>query len=265
MAKSGAGVVWGAAAIVVCSVLTACGGSDQHAGHTTVTPNPSRALTSTAPQPSSTIDRTTTPAATAPVGEVPGNPAAAAALRPWVADLLAGDLDTLVRKCWTIEPGNARAMYADEDAILAAVAEPGIDGQFAVLWKGPAVTVSVKRTEIASGYACPRVAPTGSAMNYNEADAAYAVHRYLSRFIGKPVNPADTEGAYPLVCPGSVLANNPGRLTGTTAFAAPTATRTDLGTAEVTVPVTNSSNVTQPVTFLLAVASEGYCLTDIRV
>lgn len=254
------------AAIAACALLAGCGTDDQHTGHATT----SRA-TSVATQPSST---SATPAATTSasptsagatvsVGEVPGNPAAAKALQPWVRDLVGGDIEQLIRKCWTIEPDNARSMYADKDGILAAVAQPGIDGQFAVSWKGPVETVSVKRSEIASGYACPRVAPTGATTTFTEADARYAVRRYLSRWIGKPVDPNDVEGKYPLVCAGSVLANNPGRLTGTTAFGEITSKPTGISDVEVSVPVTNSSGVTQPMVFTVAIESEGYCIKDV--
>ncbi|MFI6869446.1 hypothetical protein [Nocardia sp. NPDC050406] len=257
------GEVWGSiglAAVAACALLTGCGSGDEHGGHAATT---TRAVSSVPPQRDSTGTTTSTaPEATVPVGEVPGNPAAAEALRPWVRDLVAGDVDQVVRKCWTIEPDNARRMYADTDGILAAVAQPGIDGQFAVSWRGPALTVSVKRGEIASGYACPRVAPAEATSTFNEADARYAVRRYLSRWVGKPVDPDDTEGRYPLVCAGSVLANNPGKLTGTTAFGDLTSNPTGISDVEVSVPVTNSSGVTRPVVFTATIQSEGYCLTD---
>ncbi len=197
---------------------------------------------------------------------MPGNPNAATALTPWVRDLVAGDIDQLVRKCWTIEPTNARNMYADQPGILDAVAQPGLDGQFAVIWKGATRTVSVKRSEIASGYACPRVSPADDPAAFNTADARYAVHRYLSRWIGKPVDPNDAEGKYPLVCAGSTLANNPGKLTGTTGFKDSDITVQSAGPdqVEVSVPLTNSSGVTQPATFVLNIGQEGYCITDIR-
>jgi hypothetical protein len=200
-----------------------------------------------------------------PIGEVPGNANAAMALRPWAGDLVVDDIDQLVRKCWTIDPKNVRDMYADKDGILAAIAQPGVDGQFAIIWKGPAETVSVKRSEIASGYACPRVSPTGSDTSLNEGDARYTVRRYLWRSVGKPVNPDDIEGKYPLACPGSVLAANPGRLTGTSAFDdnQMTSKSTGIADVEVSVPVTNSSGVTQTTIFELNVGPEGYCLNDV--
>ncbi|MFE3057012.1 hypothetical protein [Nocardia sp. NPDC059239] len=99
---------------------------------------------------------------------------------------------------------------------------------------------------------------------FTEDDARYTVRRYLSRWIGQPLQPDDTEGKYPLVCAGSTLANNPGRLTGTTAFDADrmTARTGDTGAA-VTVPVTNSSAVTTVLTFTLRAATQGYCVVDI--
>ncbi|NNH70697.1 hypothetical protein HLB23_12615 [Nocardia uniformis] len=258
MTENRAGGAFGSAALAACAFLAGCGADDANTGQPPAT---SPATISVLPQPSSTT--VVAPAPTVTIGEVPGNPDAVEALRPWVRDLVDGDIEQLVRKCWTIEPNNARDMYADRDGILAAVAQPGIDGQFAVIWRGPDRTVSVKRGEIASGYACPRVASTGATTTFNEADARYAVQRYLSRWVGTPVDPADVEGEYPLVCAGSVLANNPGRLTGSTGFGELTSTTTGRDNVEVSVPVTNSSGVTQPLVFTVTIGPEGYCVNDI--
>ncbi|WP_327139132.1 hypothetical protein [Nocardia sp. NBC_01327] len=258
MIKCGARGELGLILLAACALLTACGGTEQHTRHSS---SVEQAPISALPQPSSTT--APTPAASAAVGEVPGNPRAAAALRPWVRDLIGADIDQLIGKCWTIEPAHAREMYADKADILAAVAQPGIDGQFAVIWKGPVRSVSVKRAEIASGYACPYVDATGSVNSYTEADARYAVQRYLSRWVGKPVDADDVEGKYPLVCTGSVLADNPGRLTGVTAFGALTSRSTGDTGVEVSGPVTNSSNVTQPMTFTLSIGAGGYCIGNI--
>lgn len=215
-----------------------------------------------------------------PIGEVPTNPDAEAALRPWAEDLVADDIDVLTRNCWTIAPTNIATMYSDTDGILAAIAQPGVDGQFAVIWRGPDQTVSVKRSEIASGYACPRVYPTGSNGDFNDADAEHTVHRYLARWTGKPVDPSDVEDKYQLVCDGSAqfwdpegtgsptsppLADNPGKLTGTTAFDDTETTSQALGSdyVEVSVPVTNSSGVTATRTFTLTIGANGYCIGDI--
>lgn len=261
---------FGLMAMAVCALVSGCGpATDDHAGHSS---SASPSVTSEPPQSSSSVTVTTTggaagtsgPGANVTVGEVPGNPNAAKAVQPWVRDLVGGDIEQLVRKCWTIEPQHVRSMYADKDGILAAVTQPGIDGQFAVIWKGPVQTVSVKRSEIASGYACPRVAPAGATSTFNEADARYTVQRYLSRWTGNPVDKDDVEGKYPLVCAGSVLANNPGRLTGTTAFGQLTSKGSGISDVDVSVPVTNSSGVTQPMVFKTTIGPEGYCINDIN-
>lgn len=254
--------VCGLVAVAACTLLTACSADDKPA----VLPS-SQTVTSALPQPSSTTTSAAAASATiVPIGEVPGNANAVKALQPWAQDLVGGDAGAVVRKCWTIDPTRAQDMYADKDGILAALAQPGLDGQFTVIWKGPAETVHVWRNEIASAYACPRVAPTGSDSSLNEADARYVVRRYLSRWVGKPVNPDDTEGKYRLVCSSSPLADNPGRLTGTTAFADSEMTSKPIGSYgnfEVRVPVTNSSGVTQSIVFTLTISSDGYCIKEI--
>ena len=248
---------------------TACLPDDGTAGLPDTTtpspPSPSTAAVTTQPATSASATRTSQTVSPIPIGAVPGNPDAVAALTPWVADLLNEDITVLEQKCWTMAPQNIDEMYADKDAIAAALATPGVDGQFAVIWTGPVATVSVKRNEIASGYACPRVYPTGSDAAFNDADARHTVRRYLSRFVGKPVNAADVEDKYRLVCAGSTLANNPGRLTGTTGFddAEITTSGSSAGFATVTAPVTNSSGTTATKEFSLAVGPDGYCIADI--
>lgn len=91
-------------------------------------------------------------------------------------------------------------MYADRAPILAAVARPGIDGQFAVIWQDETTNVAVRRSEIRSGYACPYVHRPGAGKFLTPEDAEYIVQRYLSRVVGKPVNPDDIESKYRLKC-----------------------------------------------------------------
>ncbi|KAA0024682.1 hypothetical protein [Antrihabitans cavernicola] len=231
-------------------------------------------------EPSTTSESTTTTqtAPAAPVGEVPTNAAASAALQPWVNDLVTNP-SSLAAKCWTISPLNTSKMYADQQAILAAVAKPGKDGQFAVTWTGPTQTVSVKRSEISSGYACPYVYPTGTQFAYNDADARHTVRRYLARQIGKPVNADDVESKYPLVCDNSAtwdpdgtgqskiapLRDDPDKLTGVTGYTDSELTSQPgrLDYVTVSVPVQNSSGVTASKTFTLRVGSNGYCIGDV--
>ena len=186
--------------------LSAC--SQPTAGnstHVTATSNKSvsAAATASSVAPSANPGDALTTATVAPrpvVGEVPGRPAAAPALGNWADDLITGDLAVLESKCWTIAPQRVRSTYADKDAILAAIANPGIEGQWAYIWEDDTTRVSVKRSEIASGYACPHVSPKSDVHIFNATDARYVVLRYLQRVIGAPVNRDDTETNYPLEC-----------------------------------------------------------------
>lgn len=213
------------------------------------------------------------------VGEAPGNPDAAAALRPFVADLAASGIGVVTTRCWTIPPTDIPTMYSDTDAIVAAVAAPGVDGQYAVTWSGPTATVSIKRSEIASGYACPTVYPTGTAPMFDATDAAYTVDRYLARMAGTPINRADVEEDYPLVCdarpiwdplgagaPTSPpLATDPGILGGITSYDPDSifvTAQNDIYT-EVNADIVDAAAGYQNRTFALAVGGEGYCIGDI--
>ncbi|MEV0249880.1 hypothetical protein AB0H76_24985 [Nocardia sp. NPDC050712] len=220
------------------------------------------------------------PADAPPVGAVAGVPEAAPALQRWAADLRSKTVAELQDRCWSIPPKSAQDMYADEAAVLAALAKPGTAAKNTLTWKDSETTVTVERDAVASGYACPRVFAAGTEPGYDDADARHTVRRYLSRFVGTPLDPADTEGDYPLVCSASPAAwdptgtgkpvpaplfNNPGRLTGTTKFADQQISSERLrgDYIAVTVPVTNSSSVTQTRTFTLVEQPEGYCIGDV--
>ncbi|WP_454194482.1 hypothetical protein [Nocardia sp. Marseille-Q1738] len=220
------------------------------------------------------------PADAPPVGAVSGLPAAATAVQRWAADLRTHSIADMQEKCWTIAPKNVADMYDDQQPILAALAQPGTATTDAVVWQSGTTTVAVDRAEIETGYACPRVTAAGTDVTYNDADARHTVRRYLSRFVGSPLDPADKEGTYPLVCKASPaswdptatgrpipapLANNQGMLTGTTEFA-DQQIRSEQLNAEyvaVLVPVTNSAGVTQTRTFTLRSGPDGYCIGDV--
>lgn len=220
------------------------------------------------------------PADAPPVGAVAGLPAAATAMQRWAADLRSHTIAEMQDKCWTIAPKNVTDMYADQQAVFTALAQPGTTTEDAVVWKSPDTTVAVQRAEISSGHACPRVATNGAEIAYNDADARHTVRRYLSRFVGTPLDPADKEGDYPLICKASPatwdpkgtgrpsaapLANNQGVLTGATEFADQQIRSEQVNTEyiAVLVPVTNSSGVTQTRTFTLRSGPDGYCIGDI--
>jgi len=155
------------------------------------TPSPSSPAQTTTAEPSS---------ATPIVGEVPGEPEGAAALRPWVRDLVSLSTAALAAKCWTIAPDSAKRMYADTTPILNAVRRQGVEGQYGVFWNDETTRVSVRSSEIRSGYACPYVETNTGGNHLTPNDAEYIVQRYLSRVVGKPVNPDDVESRYSLEC-----------------------------------------------------------------
>ncbi|MEO7078812.1 MAG: hypothetical protein ABIY38_07955, partial [Rhodococcus sp. (in: high G+C Gram-positive bacteria)] len=99
------------------------------------------------------------------------------------------------------------------------------------------------------------------------------------RFTGTPVNPADLEGNYPLVCDTQAiwdpqgtgaptvppLANNPGRLTGSASYnpeSVYVAARDGVYTT-VYADVTDVSGVEQNRIFTLTIGSNGYCIGDV--
>jgi hypothetical protein len=263
---------------VVAVVLAAGVACDAQSGIPTEQPP---ADTVSTPPAAVAPDTTTPPPAPMPqvvVGDVPVNPAAADAVRAWATDLVTRP-DTVPARCWTLPPAQAAHQYADTAAILGALSRPGVDGQFAVSWTDGGTTVSVKRSEIASGYACPHVHPAGTPDFYTPADAEYAVTRFLSRESGAPVNRADTETAYPLICPGfspwdpsgtgaggqPPLKSDPDVLAGTTAFAADamTATQGRGDYLDVSVPVTDVSGATETKRITLSIGPDGYCLGEV--
>lgn len=221
---------------------------------------------------------TTTPAVVVPtsgtVRELPE------AVQRWADDLPTSTVEQLKAKCWTIAPRNVADMYGNEQAVLAALAQPGTATPDGITWQNRSTTVTVERAALDTDYACPRVATGGAEIEYNDADARHTVRRYLARFVGKPLDPADKEGTYPLVCKtapaawdpsgtgkpvAAPLANNPGKLTGATKFAdqeiSSKALRGDYLAVEV--PVTNSSGVTQTRTFTVLAGPQGYCIGDV--
>ncbi len=220
------------------------------------------------------------PADAPAVGAVPGVPGAAPALQRFAADLRSGDTAILQDSCWTIPPLTVQAMYADPGAALSALAQPGTAVDGTLTWTDGITTVSVDEHRVAAGYACGRVSAAGAEPVYDAADARHTVRRYLARSIGQPLDPADQEDRYPLVCAAdpaawdpqasgapvvAPLAQNPGTLDGITGFADQQISSQPLTTGymAVAVPVTNASGITQNRTFLLEQGDDGYCIGDI--
>ncbi|WP_067470404.1 hypothetical protein [Nocardia amamiensis] len=268
-------------ALIGAGALTGCdsvaGIPDDSAAPAAARTTPPAAVPATTPPTTASVPPV--PDDAPPVGAVAGLPAASSAVQRWAADLQSHTIAEMQEKCWTIAPKNVADMYGDLQSILAALAQPGTATTDAVVWQSRTTTVAVDRAEVETGYACPRVAAAGADIAYNDADARHTVRRYLSRFIGSPLDPADKEGTYPLVCKASAtwdptatgrpipapLAGNPGMLTGTIEFADQQIRSEQLNTdyIAVPVPVTNSSGVTQTRTFTLRSGPDGYCIGDV--
>lgn len=262
-------------------------GCDSVSGIPVDDPAPAAADTGTSSAPAATATAVTpapalppVPADAPPVGEVPGVPEAGPALQRFAADVRAGDLAAIQEACWTIPPLTTQAMYADSDAVLSALAEPGTATDGILTWTDGVTSVTVERDRVASGYACGRVFPAGVEPAHDAADARHTVRRYLARLVGQPLHPDDREAEYPLVCAASPatwdpqgtgapepapLAKTPDVLSGTTGYADQQISSQQLtaGYMSVTAPVTNASGVTQNRTFFLADGDDGYCIGEI--
>ncbi|WP_068030072.1 hypothetical protein [Nocardia mexicana] len=210
------------------------------------------------------------------------DPEAADALTRFAIDLQELPGPQLVDKCWTMAPRNVESMYADKQAIVLALAQPGVDDGTAITWQGPAapnragVTLVAQRADIATGYACPRVYPTGTDTAFNDADARHTVRRYLSRSVGRPLNAADREDTHPLICDAAwdptgsgrtaaaPLTINPDKLTGVRSFVDQSITSKPLrgNYLSASAPVTTAAG-TQERTFTLRLTDQGYCLGDV--
>ncbi|WP_024801300.1 hypothetical protein [Nocardia sp. BMG51109] len=209
------------------------------------------------------------------------------ALTRWAIDLQELPPQRLAGKCWMISPQDVESMYADKQAVLAALAEPGVPDGGTVVWQSPAatsaaaaVTVVAGRTDIATGYACPRVFPAGAETGFTTADARHTVRRYLARSTGRPLDPADREAAHPLVCAASPatwdptgsgrssvppLSATPDKLTGVRSYADQSITSEQLRTGylAVTAPVTDATGAQQERTFTVRETDQGYCIGDV--
>ncbi len=123
------------------------------------------------------------------IAAVPNSPKAASVLRPWLDDVLAGDMSALIRKCWTQPPAEIPRIYGDVAQITDAVRRPGVLGRFGPFWQNDRITVSLRPSELRSVYGCPIVSDR-SATGLTDEQARYTAERYLSRVVGDPVNPS---------------------------------------------------------------------------
>ncbi|MFF2085992.1 protein kinase [Nocardia sp. NPDC058176] len=210
------------------------------------------------PGTTATSSTTTSPVT---IGAVPNNPDAANTLRPWLADVVAGNTETLVRNCWTHPPSEIPRMYGAVDEIVDAVARPGIPGLYGAVWQNDRTRVSLSPNELQSDYGCPVVGDR-TMDRLGDEHARYTVERYLSRVVGDPVNPADVETDYPLLCDAA----DPGAaLTGIRRFDEHALTVRDSTNSVVRIdaPTSAVDGTSTSVTFTLIHVAQGFCVLGI--
>lgn len=251
----------GGAALCALLAVSACGGATTTTETVTAAPAASSAVNA----PPATGGSSASAAARA-IGEVPGSAGAAKALRPWLADVTAKDLGALTSKCWTQPPSVIAEMYGDAAKITEAVSKPGVLGQFGPTWKSATTTVQLRPSEVASAYGCPDVYATGGTVPLEKA--RYAVVRYLGRHVGKPVDAADVEADYPLLC--QVRSGTPdlSEVTGFEAnqVGAPRVVRTESATVtSVTAQVATTSGIRKAANFTLDQGPNGYCIRNLTI
>lgn len=118
-------------------------------------------------------------------------------------DVVAGDTEALVRKCWTFAPETIRDRYASEagrGALIDAFSNVGMLGQTGAIWTGRYVDLYFSWPELQSTYACPQVRILNVDDVYGPADAAWLVHRLAGRALGTPVASGDVATTYFLHC-----------------------------------------------------------------
>lgn len=244
--------------VALCALLAAagCGGGGTTTATETVTAT--QAVSSAGSAPPATRG---TGAPAPAIGEVPGSAGAAKALRPWLADVTAKDLPALTSKCWTQPPSVIGEMYGDAGRITEAVSGPGVLGQFGPTWKSATTTVQLRPSEVASSYGCPDVYAANGSIPLEKA--RYAVVRYLGRHVGKPVDPADVEADYPLLCPAGDGAPDLAEVTGFDAaqVGAPQVVKTGSTTVtSVSAQVATRSGIRKSAGFVLDRGPNGYCI-----
>ncbi|MFC8386493.1 serine/threonine-protein kinase [Nocardia sp. NPDC057272] len=195
------------------------------------------------------------------IGAVPNSPKAAAVLRPWLDDVLAGDMSALIRKCWTQSPAEIPRMYGDVLPIVDAVQRPGVLGQFGPYWQNEDLVISLRPSELRSEYGCPTVSERWKT-GLTDEQARYTVERYLSRVVGDPVNPADVEPDYPLLCNGAQAGT---ALSGVRRFedTALTVRGSTGSVVTINAPVSSADGATSAVDLTLDHAANGYCISRI--
>jgi len=127
-----------------------------------------------------------------------------ASIQKLANDVSAGDVDKIIRNCWTQPDSDLHAVYGSaplRGAILQALKQPPVSAQAGTSWKGQYVTVSAYSEELLSAYTCPTVSWKGSVGlgGFTPAMAQWRITRILAFHDGQPVHKGDGVD-YMLIC-----------------------------------------------------------------
>lgn len=115
-------------------------------------------------------------------------------------DLAAGRLDHIAQRCWTWPASTITAFFGTADlrqASLNLLSRTGLSALTSVVWTSGTETMTFSWPAVRSDYACPDLA---LADQPTPAQAALIFTRLADRAAGQPLDPADTEADYPLLC-----------------------------------------------------------------
>jgi len=122
------------------------------------------------------------------------------AVQAFADDVAAGRVDQIAQQCWMWPSSEIQTFFGTADLrqkTLDVLGATGFSALNGAVWTSGTSSLSFNWTAVHSAYACPNLAlpdrPT-------PAQAALIFARLAGRAAGQPINPTDTEEAYPLLC-----------------------------------------------------------------
>jgi len=122
------------------------------------------------------------------------------AVQAFADDLAAGRVDQIAQQCWMWPESEIMAFFGTADlrqTALTVLASTGVPGLDEVVWNDGDNSLSFSQAAIQSSYACP---DSPLANRPTPAQATLIFTRLADRASGQPLDPGDTESAYPLLC-----------------------------------------------------------------
>lgn len=122
-------------------------------------------------------------------------------------DVAAGDIEGIIRKCWTMAPARLRATFNEQGrrTTLLALGTAGQGTERGWVWQAEGWSVGVCWAELNSPYACLKVTGGTQQAGPTPEDAMHLIRRLDGRLRGAPLNPSDTTANYPLLCDRLVI------------------------------------------------------------